>query len=499
VITNNFFRRYNTISLTNIFLIIVCLLLGLGFALFPAISDDLGYAMSFRDFLKGREPFGFYMVTSNIKAHYLIDNARLCNVVAVLLAPLPRLIQAFVSTISIAYLFFCGIKYAKIQHNLFAISIWVAYLVICFPWIDQMYILDFQINYLWSSALSLFIIIAFVRQAKYSTFFLAFVSFIIGMWHEGFSFPLLISFIAIALLITPLRTLKTGVIIISMAIGFAYLAVSPSFRLTPIPLYGSRMLMVYPFAIPTFVLLAIVLLRRIKINTRIALLLFPALISVALMIYSEKGSRVGSLSIVFSGLCFFLLFPLKRKKDLAGISIFFLIILHLFAVVHQAYKANADTSFVLNQYAKHPDKTIYSNMVLRENAPWYCLQKPYYGWFAHSSTISVFERFYGDGTHQILVVPQPLKSFSIENADQIAGDVHAFYINGYIVMPDSFGERQVITYNVDYGRGALYRNFMVVPFKNYHDGKCYSWIYPENTWLNQLTNSKPLSFNSVAE
>jgi hypothetical protein len=483
---------------TNIGLIIICILLGLGIYLFPNISDDLNYALSYKDYLIGGKPFDIQMIVSNIKSHYLYDNARLCNVIAILLAPLPRLIGAIISTLSIAYLFFIGAKYAKIQHQPLPLSFWAAFITFCFPWIDQMYILDFQINYLWSSALALFTTIAFIKQRNHSTATLAVLSLITGLWHEAFSFPLLIAIIAVSTLNKRLRTTKTYTMALSLSIGFAYLTTAPCFQFTPIPQYGSRMIMVYPYAVPFIAAAICALRRRKKLSTRALMLLLPALTATALMIYGEKGSRVGSLGIVYSGLYLASIMPSTKRNHLIASTIFALTALHLIAVDMQAYKANKSTAYVLKQYATHPNSTIYSDMVLRENAPWFCLQKPYYGWFAHNSTLTVFENFYGDGSHQMLVVPQKLEHFTPSNATKISGDTNAYFFDGLIVLQQHSDKRLAMQYNVNHGRGTRYCHFMAVPFKSLKDGKTYCWLYPENTFLDQVLHPQPISLTKIS-
>jgi hypothetical protein len=477
-------------------IVVVTILLAFGIEFCPPINDDLGYAMPFKDYLVGGKPFQFKMITDSIVYRFLYDNARLCNVINILLTPLPRLIGTVGSALAFMYVCFAGAKFSKIRRNSTLVTLWVAYMVIFFPWIDQMYLIDFQINYLWSSAFAIFLASAFLRQSKYKTSMLAVSSLLFGAWHEGFSLPMLFVFVLLAFRYKHLRTKKTYVMITSLSIGLAYLISAISFNEENVfPNLIERFVMMSPYLLPLLATLIIVLFKRRKITARIIVLMVPSVISAAMMIYFGRGPRIGALSIVFSGICLLLLLrKLKSNKILAGV-IFSLTVLHLVAVDVQAYKAHVDYKYVLGEYAKNPDKTIYSNMVLRGNAPWYCLQKPYYDFFAHASSLYVISSFYGDSNHQLSVVPSALKNFSIEDAKKIDGNVDIYYYNDLMVMNDVVEFPGVGTFFVDYGYGEKKSDFTVIPFVSTRDNKKYLWVYPNHSNVLQLINPKPIAFN----
>jgi hypothetical protein len=284
--------------------------------------------------------------------------------------------------------------------------------------------------------------------------------------------------------------------ITSLAIGLAYLISAISFNAANVsPNLFERFFMMSPYLLPMLATLIVFLFKSRKITPRIIILMVPSFISAAMMIYFGRGPRIGALSIVFSGICFLLLFhKCNSNKILSGV-IFSLTMLHLVAVDVQAYKAHVDYKYVLSEYAKNPNKTIYSNMVLRGNVPWYCLQKPYYDFFAHSSSLYVISNYYGDSKHQLCVVPAALKYFSIEDAKKIDGNVDIYYYNNLMVMNDVVDFIGVGTFFVDYGYGEKKSDFTVIPFVSARDNKKYLWVYANHSNVLQLLNKKPLSFN----
>lgn len=488
-------NKSNLLQSSCVCIVLVCILLAIGIELFPPINDDLCYAMPFKDYLIGGKPFDFKMITDSIVFRYFHDNARLCNVVCILISPLPRLVGTVGSALAFMYLCFAGTKYAKIRNNSTMVALWVAYLVICFPWVDQMYLVDFQLNYLWSSAFAIFAATAFLQQRKYNTFFLGAFSLLFGAWHEGFSLPLLFVLSILALRYKSLRTTKTYVMIASMAIGLAYLITAVQFTDEVVgPKFGQKIGVMLPFLLPVLAMLITVFVNRRKITARTIILAVPAVVSAAMMIYFGRGPRIGALSVTFSGICMLLMLPSFKSKRTITYGIYTLIMLHLTAVDVQSYKAQADYRNVLSQYAKNPNRTIYSDMVLRENAPWYCLQKPYYGYFAHDTVIYWIYVFHGDENHQLFVAPRTLENFSVDDAEKIAGNVDIYYYKGLLVMRDKLDFVGHGTFCIDYGFGPNNALFMVMPFVCARDNKQYLWLYPKNSTMVQTLNRKPISF-----
>jgi hypothetical protein len=127
------------------------------------------------------------------------------------------------------------------------------------------------------------------------------------------------------------------------------------------------------------------------------------------------------------------------------------------------------------------------------------MQKPYYGWLSHNCNISVFENFYGDGVHPILVVPKRLSDFDICKAQLIKGNAHAYIYNGLIVLhADTVSAGRCLSlFNADYGHGAKDLWYMLVPFTSDKDNRIYYWAYPEQTWIDCIISPLPVKFDNV--
>lgn len=482
---------------------IIVVLIGVGLALMPAISDDLLFGFACRDYLVDGLPLSLKSIFNGFSYAYFNNNARLSNMVLVLMLLLPRIVAAIGSSLCLAYILIKGARLAGIEKSGYLCMAWTAYIVICLPWADQLYLIAFQLNYIWSAAMALYIIAAFMQRDRHRILWPCIASVILGAWHEGFAVPTLLSMLTIAAFFKEYRTRQTATLLIALSLGMIYLFTSPTFRTSPTEYFQHRMAIVYPYLLPFVIALVIsvYMLIRKQLSRQVMIkalsLMIPAFISAALMIYSQQGARVGTLSIIYSGLTILMFVPKSNKYKTFAAVIFLLTAAHLIAVDLQAYKSYADTKRVLSIYAKSPDEIIYSDMTLRENAPWYCLQKPYYGWFAHNSTLYFIEGFYSHFQHELLVLPSELKHFSTDKAEKIDGNASAYYYRGLTVLPIDIRHRTVRDFSADYGMGARNRQFMLMPFVCGADSCHYVWAYPENTWLDHSLSPRPLSFSTT--
>ncbi len=481
---------------------IITILIGIGLALMPAFSDDILFSFPYRDYLLHGKPFEWRSIWDGWCFIYLHNVTRLSNMVAGVLLAMPRWVAAIFSSLALFYVYIKGLQFAKADTSRYKIAIWLAYIVFCLPWVDQLYLIDFQTNYIWSAALSLYITLAFYHRHDSHPALLFIIAIILGGWHEGFSAPIFASIIAVAWIYKEYRTRSTAIILIGLAIGMVFLATAPSFTLIPSPYFGKRPWMIYPYLFPMLIAgsYAIYAHYRHRLSRqlliKVLVLMIPSVLSAFLMLYSMQGSRVGTLSIVFSGITLLLLTPQYGKHTITSLLIYALMVAHLLAVDYQAYKAHIGTEKVLADHLAHLGETTYSDMVLREDAPWYCLQKPYYGWFNHSSTMTLFDYFYNPRGYAFDVVPSALKEFSTKKATKIPGDVGAYLFHGLTVVDIDVECHEKRYFVSDYGHGKMLREYTIWPFVCRQDGKRYAWAYPESTWIDHTLSPIPKSFNN---
>lgn len=483
---------------------IIAIATGIGFYLFPSISDDLGYIIHLDDWVKGKSDW-WRCVYDSAVWRYWNNNGRIANVVMIILAKAPKIIPILVSTLSVWAILWYGCKIGRFANRTMLTALWITGFTCLYPWIDQMYLIDFQINYLWTTALSLFILKRWLTDAGNSTVTII-CCFIIGFWHEAFAGGLLFTIICLMILYPSFRSKRNLLCVISFLPGIAYLYY-PRIGETPMAFFSTRSIMVYAFMLPLIIMAILWLItlskeriRKICFRPDIVALSLLAVSGCMLMAIIKVGPRAGSLGIVASliGSCALLShMPLTKRHRIAGIILSVLLYvftsIHLLAVDIQCYKAGQYTDYVLNEYSAAPDKTIFTDMTLREQAPLICLQKPYYGWFSHFSTTSVFRGFYGIDHKPLRVVPKALETYSSDKSRKIEGSADLEDFGGWLLgpAPDTDGNPCIMVLDIATSAGLrTAREYYVLPMSESGELKGKAWYYPEHTLISQLGDEK---------
>ena len=399
---------------------LVAIITGAGIVVMPPFSDDLGYMMPFRDIILNGDGDWWNSVCESVDFRYHYDNPRIANVVMILIAAFPRVIPAIISIIALAYIFYAGIRFADIRHRPILTALFIASIIVFFPWVDQLYLIDFQLNYLWATALSLGCILSWYNSKIKRAF-----SFLLGVfvasWHEGFGIPLAFTLAGLLILYPRFRVRSNLYNLTGLITGSLYLISSPGFLKNACAYFENRAAILYPFAVPAiiFVLTWLFMIfrpqhRKICLNSRAALSAALSLSGTAMMLIYPTGPRSGALGITFGCLGAIYLWsdlkwvkPIGQRASKIAISIIYgLIFIHLIYVDLIAVRISHETRQALEAYRQCPDTPHFIGMTLREEAPLICMQKPYYGLLAHYSTVGAFNRFYGIDQKPIMIIPK---------------------------------------------------------------------------------------------
>lgn len=470
----------------------IALLFGAGFYLFPLISDDLSYRLPFVSTIDD----GYLRLSdicSSLSNLYNYDNIRLANIVMILTILLPKWLTAAASAVMVGYVIVEGLRIAGCTRSKAAAMALASYVVLILPWQDQMYVFDFQLNYLWASAVSL-LLLGNVLMSRGRLLPMALLGLVAGMWHEGFSIPLIAGMLTLFILSPAHRNKLNYTCFACLCLGALWLVAAPAtfYRLKWTPWFADRMNIVAVVSVPALAFVAVsaaIMLRKRKADTGLAVLAVIALCSTAIMLATKHGPRVGWLGVLTAGIGLVYIMEKYARTALNGRAMlsvsaaaFLLSVWHLSAVDVLCYRLGSETSEILSAYRRDPRQTIFNRMTLRSDAPLVCMQRPYFDWFAHQKTVALFGRYYGGSGPK--VVPEQLRGFVPHDEEQLWGE---FYIcKDYIVGPAESSEPDVVTLSADYGYGSRERLFYRVPFTSEGDGKEYAWYYPDGTSLDQV-------------
>lgn len=160
--------------------------------LFPVL-DDLPYSRVAvdADFWACNGPMidGFSSMAESIRTHFVYVNSRLANIIAVPVLQLPRSIEAVLSGLMGAAMLAALLRLGSTFRRWWTAAAATLLMWTALPWYDGMESTDFYINYVWSSAIALWVMVFIdsrhgprARPALAAGCLLAFAA---GWMHEG--------------------------------------------------------------------------------------------------------------------------------------------------------------------------------------------------------------------------------------------------------------------------------------------------------------------------
>jgi len=228
----------------------------------PLSSDDLWFLTDLRTFGGIDEngsiaDFGI-AIPEMLKDRYLHDVSRLGNFLGMLSLCLPaRIPSAFISVCFISSLWLMAKLAGLRSGNFIGLSLLVFMLVFGVIWEDDMFSIMFGFNYTCATLVMLIAIKLFINANNQRYAHLIFISIfgiIAGAWHESFTAAVVGG--GTAILILNRSMIKDRIaLLVSMAIGSAFIFLAPSFINRTNNLYNNNALMMrFVYAFPWFIL-----------------------------------------------------------------------------------------------------------------------------------------------------------------------------------------------------------------------------------------------------
>ncbi len=484
-------------------LALIVVLLAIGFWYFPWISDDINYRNNFRHNLIDGEPVRISEILDNfwLRCHY--DNSRLANLTMLFLQFVPKIFHVLGSALASWLMLWYGLKLIGRRDSLAAAALWSFFAVVTLPWVDQMYVFDFQLNYLWDSAFALVLAYCAIYH-KGKLWPLCVLAVFAGMWQEACTFPLFVGLGGLFVFYPAYRNKRIFFILLFLCLGLSWLYFSPGGQVYRGALwrpFGFRANMLALFAVLPAVQTVWAIIRSIRRRSCPPLLFFltvGSVVSAFLMLYSEFGPRVGWWACICAALgIMYLIFErgysLKKSRIIAvsATLLYLFTCVHLVAVDHHARFERIQYDKVIEAYRADNDAVIYIDMVMREKAPLICMQKPYFGIFSHYRTNNILSIFYtGSEEHQMRVVPIELKDYTGEGLEDVPSNVDLKLYKGYMVGRAIADCPLMILARVDYGYRQITMNVNIVPFKD-KNGIDRAWYSLDSSTLESLIYPVP--------
>ena len=491
---------------------IVGLSFGVLFFLQPDTTDECWYKLSMLSYIKDPSLSTFFESVWNCcRHHYLYDNGRLANVVGAVLLLMPRWLSAIILGSAVAYCTALSARIAGIWRKSLPAYIALVFLwVFALPWNDKMLTLVFSYNYICGAALSLMLLAFTLSDKKMSVGAYFALALVTGLWHEGFSGPMLCAIAALAVVHRRYRNKRIVAIALGLALGITYLWLAPGTDCRNEFLHvgfgnGLRDLRLgWYYGVVCYASIAIILLRSFSRRSRHTFASSPTLIAMLVTMlaawgvwrYFMFGPRTAFACTVFAIVLFVALtagrLRLRRqRRHHSAIRRYAIVTISLACCAIIAGNITASIIGVANvrkccrimaeQYSKDPDRDIYIPLKMPwQLSPWTFGKVETQG-FLHKLTYTFYRAYYYD-LHATVGVPRPvpigLKGFTPNKAKEIGIGAYKAYIFGHVIVFDTLDcvfSCPLIAYHFG-DKISEYPN-LVIPFFG-ADGKEYVYVVP---------------------
>ncbi len=486
--------RNADISLPVLFTTFVAVLLGIGFALFPWVSDDLWYRLPFKECFLGDASVEPDEIWRQIYWRHTHDNSRLANALMFAVQFLPAWVHASLSGLAAFGTMRLMQRLGGFGESAASTALFCGLFALAMPWVDQMYVLDFQLNYLWGGAwMSLFLLLLLRQRCSADVLFCT--GLLCGVWQECTALPAFVATVGVWLFYGRFRNERTAAGATGLLLGLMWLYFSPggtAYRSSGWTAFAFRMNIIAVFTLPALVYTAMLLRhtarRRMRPEAPHFILATVAWTSGLVMVLTAMGPRTGWASVLASITGIVMLLRGYRSTTFAaGTALYGLALANLTTVCHVCRQEAEVYRDVVAHFRTNGSQTLFMPLHLREDAPLLALQKPQYDFFAHLNNILLFSNFYGSTDEPVIAVPSALREFSAERADRFCPDFYDY--EGLLVGPTP-GRPDRLVVEVDYGSGPVVVCYFATPFVD-ADGIERGWYHCDASTISSLLHPIP--------
>lgn len=471
------------------------------FIVYPYALDDLLYRGWMRNFMRENSNDTIWqgiMFTWRTLAENA--NVRMSNQMFVLVSVLPKWVGCTLSGLALWYSMRKAGRLADPAGPDVMTAIWVCILfTFLLPWQDYLFLTDFQLNYIWSMAISIWIAGMFFDGKKHSPVPLFFAGLLCGLWHEGFAIPLGCGIGVLAMIRRDRRTLTSVIACCAgLLVGVLWLLFCPA---TQVRIGEAKhvhqigrfsymnVIKSNPGAIILVVMTCVALCRKsARKLLREPLFIFLAvniLANLCIHLCVNNGPRVsfwGNLcaviAIIYLGRRMWPASPRLLWRTFSWCAFLLTAVsLGVAAVATDRIRRDADAIYAAFERSTARKVTIFKDVLTLNNAPAIAFYKPGYLLFCHSAMMNPAEWYYGED-RRFSVVPKCLEYIDENSGEKKTSG--ARHIGEIWFVENTIGIKEPIMINgkVTVGNRTLYREIYAAPFVSRGDGRKYLWLHP---------------------
>lgn len=494
--------------------IVAVALLTVTFAVFfigmPRYLDDLWYSVHLKPWLDGEPGAPLWQAIKNTWVeHMIIDNVRLANMVCVPFMILPKWVGSGISALLWGVSMAWGAKLAGLEPRrltpllALGLCLWAFFM----PWYDSMGVENFQFNYMWSTFFAVGVLRLFFSARERNHALLFAVGLLVGLWHEGFTAPLLAALFTLVVCYPAFRTRRSLWLIVGLSLGMVWMLSWPAswHRLSDVTEGSDRGLghvVFIAFQHPALLLMLLTCCVALCRRKWRALFADPLTIALLVCIFTSavihfattRTSRTGWWAeycsvIVIVSLLRRMCPALTHSRGALNITLTTLLLGLTFArqvtVDYYTVKISRAYTDALERHLASDRNYVFAEVPTEQDAPLICLYAPDFTPLLAPVNLTFVNFYYHrDDAGQIIPVPYQLRDVTADLGTEIppvpgGADLHIRELDGRLFMPTDETERGEFIADVDFGYTRKQGVRMIYfPFISEADGRWYAYIYP---------------------
>jgi len=499
------------------------------FCVMPWYLDDLWYAVHLKDWREGVPGASLWegMVTTWCE-HIDTDNVRLANMVFVPFLALPKWVgsglAALLWGVCMVWSFsIAGVDARRSPLVVVALFLWAMLL----PWYDGMGVECFQFNYIYSTFLSLLCLRIFMKSpaervgdrspadAAGLNLLLLLTGFVCGIWHEGFTAPLICITGFLLAFYPQWRTPRRLWLFAGLCLGMVWFLAWPTswhrldnvwgedYKFGPgrVVFIALQHLCVMALCIVMVVVLAVRrrgrghIIKNCFDPLNIALML-GILCSCLIHALTTRTPRTGWWGEVLAVIVILRLLgsfdvpkcgrSVWRYGRMAALTVLSLLtFIHQGLVAYWAVRVGREFDRVVETHIKTGEKVVFADIVDEHRSPLICMYAPDFTTLLAPVNLQFINQYYHPAGEQTFIpVPRELRCVSALTSQRVpavegCADLGIRQSGGRMFMPTDSVEVYEFPATIDFGYTTKHNVRMVAyPFVSEGDGKRYACLYP---------------------
>lgn len=482
----------------------------------PYTCDDYWYMTPLADYCKGIDTsFPATELWECWKYHYECDNIRLANIVFTFTLLIPKIIPSIISGLLVGVMLWLSAKLSSINwRNPLLMMLLTLMLSFMLPWYEEMLTQCFALNYIWSTALALWLAYIFFYKERQPHYVLTgILGLLLGAWHEGIAGPLLVGFIVYSIMRRTMINRSRVAMMLGLFLGLLWLASAPGlqanvdYKTKPLELSLVLSKLVL-YHMPLFVLLMSIIVASLKKKMR-KLVVDPLFVSfvaicvtgVALNLITDVGVRTGWMGYLFGIIATVYLW--RNMKDVhyrpgksllkraVTIMIALFLVAHYALVVYYSVVIKNEFEHVVSLYKKSSDGQVFADVTYDYLALPLAWKKPYFEIFTYDLVMHWMDKYHNDCAKQMQVVPTCLREAESLRSTKVKGDNPFSIYNGFLYAPlaEDDNIEKISYYEIDFGLTKKVINCSNFIFTT-PSGNKYYFSFPQRAtvhlWMGQI-------------